>query len=63
MLEMRQIYVALVATAELRSRLRMARGELPFFDRGPGYDRLAGRDHEDVGGAGPTAKPRPETLA
>jgi N-methylhydantoinase B len=36
------------ATVSLRSRLREARGRLPFFDRGPGYRRLAGRDHADV---------------
>ncbi len=31
-----------VATAALRERLRAGRGERPFFDRGPGYARLAG---------------------
>ena len=36
------------ATAALRAELRAARGPLPFFDRGPGYRRLAGRDHADV---------------
>jgi N-methylhydantoinase B len=36
------------ATAALRGRLRADRGALPFFDRGPGYRRLAGRDHADV---------------
>ena len=30
------------ATDELRARLRAERGELPFFDRGPGYVRLSG---------------------
>jgi hypothetical protein len=30
------------ATAELRGRLRAARGEPAFFDRGPGYERLRG---------------------
>jgi N-methylhydantoinase B len=36
------------ATAELRARLGAARGPRPFFDRGPGYRTLAGRDHADV---------------
>jgi N-methylhydantoinase B len=36
------------ATASLRQELREARGRLAFFDRGPGYRRLAGRDHADV---------------
>jgi N-methylhydantoinase B len=36
------------ATASLRARLRSDRDGLPFFDRGPGYARLAGRDHADV---------------
>jgi N-methylhydantoinase B len=36
------------ATAALRSRLRAERGRPPFFDRGPGYRQLAGRDHADV---------------
>ncbi len=36
------------ASAVLRARLRGARGALPFFDRGPGYRALAGRDHADV---------------
>jgi N-methylhydantoinase B len=36
------------ATRALRERLRAARGRLPFFDRGPGYRRLAGRDHAAV---------------
>jgi N-methylhydantoinase B len=35
------------ATAALRRRLREARGPLPFFDRGPGYRRLAGRPGSD----------------
>jgi N-methylhydantoinase B len=30
------------ATDELRARLRTDRGDLPFFDRGPGYERLSG---------------------
>jgi N-methylhydantoinase B len=41
------------ATAALRSRLRAERGPLPFFDRGPGYRQLAGRDHADVDGLTP----------
>jgi N-methylhydantoinase B len=36
------------ATAALRDRLRAARGRPPFFDRGPGYRRLAGRDRAEV---------------
>jgi N-methylhydantoinase B len=36
------------ATAAQRSGLRATRGRLPFFDRGPGYRQLAGRDHADV---------------
>jgi N-methylhydantoinase B len=36
------------ATAALRRTLRERRGRTPFFDRGPGYRRLAGRDHADV---------------
>jgi N-methylhydantoinase B len=35
-------------TAALRGRLRALRGRPPFFDRGPGYRRLAGRPHADV---------------
>jgi N-methylhydantoinase B len=36
-----------VASAALRSRLRETRGRLPFFDRGAGYRRLAGREGSD----------------
>jgi N-methylhydantoinase B len=36
------------ATEALRERRRAARGPQPFFDRGPGYRRLAGVDHADV---------------
>ena len=36
------------ATATLRARLRAERGDRPFFDRGPGYRTLAGRDHAEV---------------
>jgi N-methylhydantoinase B len=38
------------ATAALRDEQRAARGELPFFDRGPGYRRLhpEGRDQAEV---------------
>ena len=36
------------ATGDLRARLAAARGPRPFFDRGPGYRTLAGRDHADV---------------
>ncbi|OLC14104.1 MAG: hydantoinase [Candidatus Rokubacteria bacterium 13_1_40CM_69_27] len=37
-----------VATRALRDELRATRGPRPFFDRGPGYRRLAGRDHAEV---------------
>jgi N-methylhydantoinase B len=36
------------ATAQVRERLRAARGPLPFFDRGPGYRLLSGRDVAEV---------------
>ena len=36
------------ATEELRVRMRMQRGPLPFFDRGPGYRQLSGREHAEV---------------
>jgi N-methylhydantoinase B len=37
------------ATQALRSRLRSERGDVPFFDRGQGYARLAGgRAHAEV---------------
>ncbi len=36
------------ATEALRSRLRVQRGPLPFFDRGPGYRRLSGREQAEV---------------
>jgi N-methylhydantoinase B len=36
------------ATEALRGELRAARGPLPFFDRGPGYRQLSGREHADV---------------
>jgi N-methylhydantoinase B len=36
------------ATTALRERLRASRSPRPFFDRGPGYRQLAGRDHADV---------------
>ncbi|HWC05604.1 MAG TPA: hydantoinase B/oxoprolinase family protein [Methylomirabilota bacterium] len=45
------------ATLALRRRLREARRRLPFFDRGPGYRRLAGRAHADVDFIEPTAGP------
>ncbi len=35
-------------TMALRASLRASRPALPFFDRGPGYAHLAGRDHADV---------------
>jgi N-methylhydantoinase B len=36
------------ATEELRVRMRIQRGPLPFFDRGPGYRQLSGREHAEV---------------
>jgi N-methylhydantoinase B len=36
------------ATEELRARMRSQRGPLPFFDRGPGYRQLSGREHAEV---------------
>jgi N-methylhydantoinase B len=36
------------ATDALRKQLRAARGPLPFFDRGPGYRQLSGRDFAEV---------------
>jgi N-methylhydantoinase B len=36
------------ATAERRKELRAQRGFAPFFDRGPGYRQLSGRDFADV---------------
>jgi N-methylhydantoinase B len=37
-----------LATMALRDAMRAQRGELPFFDRGPGYRELSGRDSADV---------------
>ena len=45
------------ATAALRAELRRVRGRPPFFDRGPGYRRLAGRDHAAVDFLEPAAGP------
>ena len=50
----------LAATASLRQELREARGRLAFFDRGPGYRRLAGRDHADVDFVEPPTSARRE---
>jgi len=36
------------ATDELRTKLRAERGDPPFFDRGPGYERLSGRKNAEV---------------
>jgi N-methylhydantoinase B len=36
------------STSSLRASIRSQRGELPFFDRGPGYRQLSGRDSADV---------------
>jgi N-methylhydantoinase B len=38
----------LADTARLRAQLRAARGPLPFFDRGPGYRRLSGREQAEL---------------
>ncbi len=38
----------LAATERLRAELRASRGPLPFFDRGPGYRLLSGRDSAEV---------------
>ncbi len=40
--------VDFAATVALRAQLRAARAPLPFFDRGPGYRRLSGRDQAEV---------------
>jgi N-methylhydantoinase B len=37
-----------IATEALRAELRAGRGFVPFFDRGPGYRALSGRDYADV---------------
>jgi N-methylhydantoinase B len=36
------------ATQAQRARLRATRGVIPFFDRGPGYRQLSGRDYAEV---------------
>jgi N-methylhydantoinase B len=38
----------LPATTALRERVRSERGPTPFFDRGPGYRELSGREHAEV---------------
>jgi N-methylhydantoinase B len=40
--------IDLSGTEALRRELRSTRGPLPFFDRGPGYRQLSGKDHADV---------------
>jgi N-methylhydantoinase B len=40
--------VDLAATERLRTELRASRGFVPFFDRGPGYRLLSGRDYAEV---------------
>jgi N-methylhydantoinase B len=40
--------VDLPASARLRHELRQSRGFIPFFDRGPGYRQLSGREYADV---------------
>ena len=36
------------ATSRLRAEMRTRRGSVPFFDRGPGYRQLSGRDYAEV---------------
>jgi len=36
------------ATQTLRDELRARRGFVPFFDRGPGYRQLSGRDYAEL---------------
>jgi N-methylhydantoinase B len=36
------------ATRLLRKRMRAQRGKPPFFDRGPGYRSLSGRERAEV---------------
>jgi N-methylhydantoinase B len=36
------------ATTSVREQLRAQRGELPLFDRGPGYRQLSGREHAEL---------------
>ena len=45
------------ATKSMRERLRRERGAPGLFDRGPGYERLAGRRHADVDAPDPGAPP------
>jgi N-methylhydantoinase B len=40
--------VDLAETQSLREELRAKRGFVPFFDRGPGYRQLSGRDYAEV---------------
>jgi N-methylhydantoinase B len=42
------VRIEVVATEAVRARMRAERGAQPFFDRGPGYRRLAGREHAEV---------------
>ena len=42
------VVVDRAATTALRDELRRERGELPFFERGPGYKWLSGRDCAEV---------------
>jgi N-methylhydantoinase B len=37
-----------LATHALRDELRSKRGFVPFFDRGPGYRLLSGRDYAEL---------------
>ena len=40
--------VGAASTQALREELHNSRGFVPFFDRGPGYRQLSGRDYAEV---------------
>jgi N-methylhydantoinase B len=44
----RSFTVDVEATVALRAEQRASRGPVPFFDRGPGYRQLSGRESADV---------------
>ncbi len=48
MVDADDVRVDVEATVALRARLAAERGPATFFDRGPGFKLLAGRDHADV---------------
>ncbi|MBA2447654.1 MAG: hypothetical protein H0V51_06475 [Chloroflexi bacterium] len=43
-----QLEPDLAGTERLRDELRARRGVVPFFDRGPGYRQLSGREYAEV---------------